>query len=260
MNGRLSILVSHATLRQSLVIAQIAVSMVLLAGAMLLVRSFRNLETQHLGMRDDSTLTVSVTLGEHNYPTPQSQMTFFQELQRRLQFGPGVSLVATTDSLPPVSEHDITRFDLIEVSGRPHSHRETGAVATYRFVSPNYFRVLDIPIVQGKGFSDQELTSSEHFIVLSKLLASLLFPGENAVGQRIRFGSHADNFWYTVAGVAANVKNGGLSGEEKPGILRAAAKSRRGLGSRRYVGQDFSGGGARRSPATRNVSAGFAPR
>src|ERR1700733_13825876 len=215
LNGRLSTLVSHATLRQSLVVAQIAASMVLLAGAMLLVRSFRNLENQHLGMRDDSTLTVSVSLGEHNYPTPQSQMTFFQELQRRLQFGPGVSTVATTDSLPPASEHDVTRYDLIEISGRPPSHRETGAVVTYRLVSPNYFGVLDIPIVQGKGFSDQELPSSEHFIVLGNLLASLLFPGENAVGQRIRFGSHADDVWYTVVGVAANVKNGGLTGEEK---------------------------------------------
>lgn len=216
LNGRLSNLVSRATLRQSLVIAQIAASVVLLAGAMLLVRSFRNLENQHLGMRDDSTLTVSVTLGEHNYPTPQSQMTFFQELQRRLQFGPGVSLVATTDSLPPASEHDVTRYDTIEISGRPSSHRETGAVVTYRLVSPNYFRVLDIPIVQGQGFSEQELTSSEHFIVVSQLLASLLFPGESAVGQRIRLNSHADDFWDTVAGVAANVKNGGLTGEEEP--------------------------------------------
>jgi putative ABC transport system permease protein len=216
LNGRFFTLVSHATIRQSLVIAQIAASMVLLAGAMLLVRSFRNLENQHLGMRDDSTLTVSVSLGEHNYPTPQSQMTFFQQLQRRLQFGPGVSLVATTDSLPPASDHDVTRYDLIEVWGRAPSNRETGAVVTYRLISPNYFRVLDIPIVQGKGFSDQELTSGEHLIVLSKLLASLLFPGENAVGQRIRFGSHADDAWHTVVGVAANVKNGGLTGEEQP--------------------------------------------
>jgi predicted permease len=216
LNGRLSTLVSHATLRQSLVVAQIAASMVLLAGAMLLVRSFRNLENQHLGMRDDSTLTVSLSLGEHNYPTPQSQMTFFQEVERRLQFGPGVSLVATTDSLPPASEHDVTRYDLIEISGRPPSHRETGAVVTYRLISPEYFRALDIPIVRGKGFTDEELTSSEHVIVVSQLLASLLFPGENAVGQRIRFGSHADDIWYTVVGVAANVKNGGLTGEEKP--------------------------------------------
>jgi putative ABC transport system permease protein len=216
LNGRLVTFVSHATVRQSLVIAQIAASMVLLAGAMLLVRSFRNLENQHLGMREDSTLTVSVSLGEHNYPTPQSQMTFFQELQRRLRFGPGVSMVATTDSLPPMSDHDLTRYDLIEVSGRPHANLQTGAVVTYRLVSPNYFRTLDIPMLLGKGFTDEQLTSSDHVIVLSQLLASLLFPGENAVGQRLRFDSHADATWYTIAGVAANVKNGGLSGEEEP--------------------------------------------
>jgi predicted lysophospholipase L1 biosynthesis ABC-type transport system permease subunit len=70
--------------------------------------------------------------------------------------------------------------------------------------------------MRGKGFSEEELTSSGHVIVLSQLLASLLFPGEDAVGQRIRFGSHADDIWYTVVGVAANVKNGGLTGEEKP--------------------------------------------
>jgi putative ABC transport system permease protein len=216
LNGRLFTLVSQARVRQSLVIAQIAASMVLLACAMLLVRSFRNLENQDLGMREDNTLTVSVTLGEHNYPTPQSQMAFFLQLQRRLQFGPGVSLVATTDSLPPASDHDVTRYDLIEVSGRAPSHRETGAVVTYRLISPSYFHVLDIPILQGRGFSEEELTSNEHPIVLSQFLASLLFPDENAVGRRIRFGSRADDIWYTVVGVAANVKNGGLTGEEKP--------------------------------------------
>jgi predicted permease len=216
LNGRLLTLVSHATVRQWLVVAQIAASMVLLTGATLLLRSFRNLQNQHLGMRDDSTLTVSVTLGEHNYPTTQSEMTFFQQLERRLQFGSGVSLVATTDSLPPVSDHDKTRYDLIEVSGRPPSNRETGAVVTYRLISPNYFRVLDIPIVRGKGFSDEELTSSEHFIVLSQLLASLLFPGKNAVGERLRFGSNPSDAWCTVVGVAANVRNGGLTGEEEP--------------------------------------------
>ena len=214
--GRALTSVSAATVRQWLVVAQIAASMVLLAGAMLMLRSFRNLQNQHLGMRDDNTLTVSITLGEHNYPSAQSMMAFFQQLERRLQFGPGVSVVATTDSLPPTSEHNKTRYDLIAVSGRPRSTEETGAVVTYRLVSPNYFRALDIPIVQGEGFRDEELTSSEQFVVLSQLMASRLFPDKDAVGERIRFGSGSDDLWNTVVGVAANVKNGGLTGEEEP--------------------------------------------
>jgi putative ABC transport system permease protein len=216
LSGRALTSVSHATVRQWLVVAQIATSMVLLIGAMLLLRSFRNLEDQQLGMRDDSTLTVSLTPGGHNYPTPQSMMVFFQQLEQRLQLGPGVSLVATSDSLPPASDHDKARYDLIQVSGRPPSSGGTGGVVTYRLVSPNYFRVLDIPIVQGEGFSDEELTSSEHFVVLSQLLASRLFPDKDAVGERIRFGSGPNDLWYTVVGVAANVKNGGLTGEEEP--------------------------------------------
>jgi putative ABC transport system permease protein len=215
LNGR-NALISHARVRQWLVVTQIAVSMVLLAGAMLLLQSFRNLENQNLGMREDNTLTISVTLGEHNYPSPQSIMTFFQQLERRLQFGPGAGLVATADSLPPLSDHDKTRLDLIAVSGRPGEKRETGTVVTYRLISPNYFPALDIPIVQGRGFDEEELTSSEHFIVLSQLLASLLFHGKDAVGERLRFGTHSDDVWYTVVGVAANVKNGGLTGEEEP--------------------------------------------
>jgi putative ABC transport system permease protein len=216
LSGRALTSVSHATVRQWLVVAQVAASMVLLTGAMLMLRSFRNLENQKLGMRDDSTLTVSVTPGGHNYPTPQSMMAFFQQLEHRLQFGPGVSLVATSDSLPPASDHDKGRYDLIEVSGRPHSSEGAGGVVTYRLVSPNYFRVLDIPILQGEGFSNEELSSGERFVVLSQLLASRLFPNKNAVGQRIRFGWGPNESWYTVVGVAANVKNGGLAGEEEP--------------------------------------------
>src|SRR6202000_1324198 len=98
LSGRTLTPTSHATVRQWLVVAQIATSMVLLAGAMLLRRSFRNLEDQHLGMRADNTLTASITLGEHNYPTPESRLNFFQQLTTRLRFGPGITRVSVSDS------------------------------------------------------------------------------------------------------------------------------------------------------------------
>src|SRR6201995_2987690 len=109
-----------------------------------------------------STFSDGVTLGEHNYPNAQSMMTFFQQLERRLRFGPGVSLVAITDSLPPLSEHNKTRFDAISVPGEAPFTRQTGAVVTYRLVSPAYFRALGIPIVQGRGFNEQELSWNDH--------------------------------------------------------------------------------------------------
>ncbi len=222
LTGRSLTSVAHATVRQWLVVAQIAASMVLLTGAMLLLRSFWNLENQQLGMRADSTLTASVTLGEHNYSTAAKKMNFFQELATRLRFGPGVSVVSVSDSLPPADGHGGMRYGEILVAGRPRSAAGPGEVVRDRWVSPEYFRALDVPIVRGEGFRDEDLGSSEHFVVLSQQLAGRLFPGEDPVGRRLNFDhvSFPDAPWYTVAGVAANVKNGGLTGEEGPEFYR----------------------------------------
>jgi len=218
LSGRSLLQGSHASLRRWLVVAQIAVSMVLLVGAMLLFRSFSNLENQHLGMRTDNVLTIRVTLGEHNYPSAQAMMMFFQQLQKRLQFGPGVSHVAISDSLPPEDSHSSFRYDSIIVSGRPPSTEITGGLVTSRSVSPEYFPALGIPIVRGEGFREEQLNSSGHFIVLSQQLAERLFPGEDPLGKRLNFDLPSDpnRTWYTIVGVAANVKNGGLTGEEVP--------------------------------------------
>jgi putative ABC transport system permease protein len=222
LSGRSLASVSHASVRQWLVVAQIAASMVLLTGAMLLMRSFWNLQNQQLGMRADNTLTASVTLGQHHYSTAASRMVFFQQLATRLRFGPGVGVVSVSDSLPPADGHDGMRYGEILVAGKPRSAEGPGAVVRDRWVSPEYFRALDIPIVRGEGFRDEDLGSSDHFVVLSQQLAELLFPGEDPIGKRLNFDhvSFPDAPWYTVAGVAANVKNGGLTGEEGPEFYR----------------------------------------
>jgi predicted permease len=89
-------------------------------------------------------------------------------------------------------------------------------------VSPEYFRALDIPIVRGEGFREEDIGSKDHFVVLSQQLAGLLFPGEDPVGKRLNFDrvGFPDAPWYSVAGVAANVKNGGLAGEDGPEFYR----------------------------------------
>ncbi len=233
LSGRALTAVSHARVRQWLVVAQIATSMVLLAGAMLLLRSFRNLEDQHLGMRADNTLTASITLGGHGYPTSESKLIFFQQLTTRLRFAPGISLVSVSDSLPPALSHFGGRLSEITVAGRPPSTAINGVIA-FRLVSPEYFRALDIPIVQGEGFREEDMTGSQHLVVLSKRLASLIFPNENPIGQRMRFDkSNASEAWSTVVGVAADVKNNGLTKEGVPEFYRL----------RRNVPEDWDWGG-----------------
>jgi putative ABC transport system permease protein len=222
LTGRSLASISHAAVRQWLVVAQIAASIVLLTSAMLLLRSFWNLENQQLGMRADNTVTVSITLGEHNYSTAASKMVFFQHLATRLRFGPGVSVVSVSDSLPPADGHGGMRYGEILVSGRPPSAEVGGAVVRDRWVSPEYFRALDIPILRGEGFREEDLSSKDHFVVLSQQLAGLLFPAEDPIGKRLDFDHVGDSDapWYTVVGIAANVKNGGLTGEEGPEFYR----------------------------------------
>jgi predicted permease len=217
---------ARATLRQVLVVAQIAASMVLLTAAMLLVRSFWNLQHEQLGITTADTLTVSVTLGQHSYATPESKMAFFQDLERRLRFGPGVAEVAESDSLPPGDGHSARqRLESIAVEGQPHPAEASGALVTYRWVSPGYFSALNIPILRGKEFSEEERHSKEHLLVLGQSLAQRLFPGRNPIGERMQLSygesyGEATNPWYTVAAVAADVKNGGLTGEELPEYYR----------------------------------------
>ena len=207
---------AYAVLRRCLVVGQIAASMVLLAGGMLLLRSFWSLQNQQLGIRTENTITASISLGQRGYANPQQRLAFFQQLVRRLQFGPGVSSVAVSNSLPPSGGGRSFYSDLV-VPGRPRLPARTGGMITTRLVSPGYFRSLDIPILQGRSFTDEEQNSNEQLVILSKQLAARLFPGKNPIGEHLKLDSEDQNTpWYTVIGIAANVKNNGLTGEEQP--------------------------------------------
>ncbi len=208
--------VAYAALRRSLVVGQIAASMILLAGGMLLFRSFWILQNQRLGIRTENTITASISLGQRRYANPEPRLAFFQQLVKRLQFGPGVSSVALSNSLPPgVGRRSF--YSSLVVSGRPPLPARTGEMITSRVVSPDYFRALDIPILQGQSFTQEEQDSNEHVVILSKQLAARLFPGKNPIGEHLQLDQEEPNPpWYTVIGIAANVKNNGLTGEDQP--------------------------------------------
>jgi len=217
--GRACATVGRALLRRWLVIAQIAVSMVLLAGGALLAHSFWNLEKQNLGMNARNVVTVAISLGQTSYPTAESQMAFFQRLERNLRYGPGVEALAISDSLPPGGYHRDQVYASLRVEGRAAPITSTGGTVASRRVTPEYFHALQIPMVEGQGFTDEELTSSDPFVVLSKSLAERLFPGQDPLGQHLHLHNGApaaDDPLCTIAGVAADVKNGGLASGEEP--------------------------------------------
>lgn len=216
--GRASPGFSRHQLRQSLVVAQIAVSMILLASAGLLVRSFWNLLNQPLGMRASSIVTATIALGEQHYPKPEQQMAFFQQLEARLRRLPGVNVLALSDTLPPGGWHHNQVLASIRVAGRPLPAEGTGGLVTWRWVTPGYFAALDIPLLQGRAFHEDDRSSNDHLIVVSQALADLMFPGQNPIGQHLQPGLQGP--WATVVGVVGNVKNSGLSGEDEPEFYR----------------------------------------
>jgi putative ABC transport system permease protein len=204
----------QAWLRRCLVAGQIAASMVLLTGAALLVRSFRNLEGQRVGLETRGVLAAYVELPRYRYNTPQKQMNFFLRAETALKRMPGADSVAVSDSLPPGGDHSENIFNNIAVAGRPRPASGTGGMVARRWITPAYFNTLGVPLLRGRNFSESARRSAESDVILSSLLASRLFGQQDPVGQHLQL--EPDGPWFTVLGVAADVKNAGLSGDDEP--------------------------------------------
>jgi predicted permease len=205
---------AHALARRCLVVGQIAVSMVLLTGAALLLRSFTNLEAQQIGMQTEGVLAARIALPSYRYATQQRQMDFFLKAEAALRRLPGVSAVGMSDSSPPGGNHGEQIYSNIAILGRPFTPGPTGGMVAWRWVTPEYFKALNIPIVRGQGFTEEQRSSNERLLILSSLLAGRLFGDENPIGQHLR--PVPGGPWFTVLGVAANVKNSGLAGVDEP--------------------------------------------
>ena len=218
----------RALLRRGLVAAQITVSMVLLSGAALLLRSFRNIEDQNLGMRASGVMTARIALPGFHYNSGQKEMDFYLRLESALRRLPGIRAVALSDSVPPGGSLGFRFADLV-VQGKPPTPQGTGGSVASRRVTPDYFRALNIPILRGRAFTEEDRASSQTVVVVSRLMAARLFPGEDPIGKRIQ-GAHAGE-WRAVVGVAENVRNSGLVEQDLPEIYSL----------RRNIGEDWDG-------------------
>jgi predicted permease len=209
---------ARVVLRRALVVAQIAISMILLAGAALLVRSFTNLQSQSLGMHSNGVLNAAISLNRERFATPQVQMAFFTRAEAAMRRIPGISVVALSDTVPPGGFHRDQIYSDVVIAGRPAPTGGTGGMVAWRWVTPDYFKALSIPIVRGQNFTEAQRTSSEHFLILSSLLASRLFPNHDPIGQHVQLQPNGP--WYAVQGVASEVKNAGLDAPAEPEYYR----------------------------------------
>ncbi|MDQ3803874.1 MAG: ABC transporter permease [Acidobacteriota bacterium] len=205
-------------IRALLVVAEVAVSLVLLIGAGLLINSFLRLRNVDPGFRADNLLTMSIELPQQKYPDPARRAAFYTELVSRIEALPGVKSAAVTNWIPLVFQGDSIGFS---IEGRPDPAPGQGRRPTVvtRVVHPHYFRTMGIQLLRGREFGEQDRVESPTVAVISETMARRHWPGEDPTGKRITPGpatSTDPDDWVTIVGVVKDVRQFELGAEPKP--------------------------------------------
>ena len=197
---------ARARVRSTLVIAEIALSVVLLAGATLLLRSFDRLQNVDPGFRPDHVLTMQLSLPETRYPNEKVGQ-FYKQLLDRMAALPGVRYAGLSRKVPLSPGVDSSLNFVIE--NRAVEASANQARAQYRAVSAGYFEALGIPLIRGRYFDRTDGENTPGVVVINETLARRFWPGENPLGKRIKAGFD-DSVWCTIVGVVSDVKHASL--------------------------------------------------
>jgi predicted permease len=211
--------------RSLLVTSEIALAVVLVGGAGLLIESYRNLQTDRLGFNPDNILVSSFCcLDENHYRTQSDFSVYYSKLFERIRELPGVESVSGTDDLP------LRQFQssgsAFEVQGRPAAEPGSEPTADFFYVEPRYFETMQIPLVRGRGFTDQDNEHSASVVLINKSLAQRLWPDQDPIGQQLRpVVGDSSLRWYRIIGIVADAKQRGLGTEQRPTIYRSYYQS-----------------------------------
>jgi predicted permease len=197
-------------LRASLVVAEVALAVVLTSGAGLLLRSFLAVLAIDPGFTPEHLLTLQLSL-PNSYQTPDRQRALYAQLFARLEAIPGVVTTGGTTRLPLGSTNVTTK---VEVEGRPVPPGERPEVE-FRRALHGYFAAMGIPVLRGRGFTENDGPSAPPIAVVNERMAQRLLPGEDPVGRRIRYGGSAAP-WITIVGVIGDVRHRALEADPAP--------------------------------------------
>ena len=210
--------VRRQRLQQTLVIAQIAVSVMLLTGAGLLTRTMQRLSHVDSGIDTENVLTMEVPK-DFNSASPAAAIAQYEQMQSQLAALPGVSAVGIGSTMP-LRASGIT-LD-ITADGHPVAPGQAQPHSEYRTASPDYFSAAGIPLLQGRAFTSTDRAGSSRVVILNKTLADQLFPNQDPIGQRVAWTGAVLKFigvsgdWRTVVGVVGDTKDGGLDATPIP--------------------------------------------
>jgi putative ABC transport system permease protein len=203
--GRSSTASSGRWVRSTLLVAEVAMSIVLLVGAALLLRSFARLTNVDPGFRPEHVLAFRVALPNTTYPQPQHRAAFFATLLEKLDALPEITSAGMTQTLPMRGDY-ILGFT---IQGQPAPKPNEGPSANYRVVGPNYFEALGIPLVRGRAITTRDGQKSPRVAVVDQKFVERHFPDRDPIGQGIDIGNGTDGF-YEIVGVVGNVRDASL--------------------------------------------------
>ena len=210
-------------LRRGLVASQFAIATPLLVGAGLLLVSLNELRRVDLGFDTRNMLTGAIQLPAAQYADSAS-IVFWDELKRRVAALPGVSAVAFADGRPPDDVSDFNNFDLED---QPTPAGQSQPVTPWVGVTPEYFGVLGLPLLEGRLLDERDVRAEDlEAVVVDRAWAKRFFPNESAVGKRLRSGGCTQCPWTTVVGVVSEVKYAGLDRPDEGTVYTRAGSGR----------------------------------
>jgi predicted permease len=192
-------------LSSSLVIAEVALAVILVTGAGLLVRSLHNLGRVTTGFSHSQVVTARLDLPVSAYPEPARKLVFYERVSEQLRAFPGVSSVAVTNQMPFDGELSLTAAAIEFVTNDPNEL----PVFWYWSTTPDYFRAMQIPLLEGRVFSETDRANGAPVAIVDATTAQRFWPGQSALGKRI--GRPWLREWRTVVGVVGPVRNTNLT-------------------------------------------------
>ena len=223
--GQSSTKSARSRLRSLLVVAQVAVSFVLLIGAGLMLKSFAKLQQVNLGYNPEKVLVMRVNANWSRINTSELYKNFSLRVLDKIKQQPGVISVAMSNNFPlnplGISNGPFNRNFIIE--GRPVIEGEIAPLADNRVASEDYFQTIRLPVIQGRVFTDGDTDKAAPVAVINQTLARRRFEGENPVGKRISFNNGES--WATVVGVVGDAKNYGMNQDSTDEVYRPLAQT-----------------------------------
>jgi putative ABC transport system permease protein len=192
--------------RATLVVAEVAVALILMTGAGLLTKSFVRMLDVNPGFESKNVTTFPITLPAGSYPQPEQQSEFFRRLVEAAKNLPNVQAAAVTTYLPLAGP---TRFVFFCPEGLACQGLGKDPVIAVRQVTPDYFKTMRTPLLQGRVFSDQDTATSQQVVIVNQAVANRYWPNQNALGKHLA--NSRDKIPRVVVGVAANVKYNNLT-------------------------------------------------